>query len=348
MGGGIPDDRGDCSHTDENGNVVKDNWCYHYREGIAWTNVYLSNIAPGECETVAGAPDCAKVWSKDSVVSEKSFWCGVVGNDQEDTLYDSWDQDCASSLAKFGAPGVKYQYVYFVKNTRSTPETTLYRGAWERFTGGANPQTNCDATCAANLAAAADSDTTDRASVLLAIAEPTGPNYATTRNEKALAISEIEVIAKETVSELLADLRVPVDETLVIKKYVNDACLQGMDGVGQNTEATDKALFSKNDIVDIVTEVEADDHTDESINKLIEKMLGPDRTDFLNGLIDKKQASPDRTTKIKELIDKKQGPSRTTKIQEIVKNMKIWDSRTTEIVNILEKSIDDHIRDVLS
>merc|ERR1711998_378234 len=378
--GGIPDNRGDCSHTDENGNVVKDNWCYHYREGIAWTNVYLSNIAPSEGEDVQGAgTDCAKVWSKDSVVSEKSFWCGVVGNDQEDTLYDSWDQDCASSLAKFGAPGVKYQYVYFVKNTRSTSETTLYRGAYERFTGGANPQTNCDATCAANLAAAADSDTTDRASVLLAIAEPTGPNYATTRNEKALAISEIEVIAKETVSELLADLRVPVDEALVIKKYVNDACLQGMDGVGQNTEATDKALFSKKDIVDIVTEVEADDHTDESINKLIEKMLGPDRTDFLNGLIDKKQASPDRTTKIKEivknmnvwdsriaeindLIDKKQGPSRTTKIQEIVKNMKIWDSRTTEIVNILEKfdtnssggvsvlrkSIDDHIRDVLS
>merc|ERR1711998_568048 len=241
-----------------------------------------------------------------------------------------------------------YQYVYFVKNTRSTPETTLYRGAWERFTGGANPQTNCDATCAANLAAAADSDTTDRASVLLAIAEPTGPNYATTRNEKALAISEIEVIAKETVSELLADLRVPVDETLVIKKYVNDACLQGMDGVGQNTEATDKALFSKNDIVDIVTEVEADDHTDESINKLIEKMLGPDRTTKIKEIVKNMNVWDSRIAEINDLIDKKQGPSRTTKIQEIVKNMKIWDSRTTEIVNILEKSIDDHIRDVLS
>merc|ERR1712022_98158 len=128
------------------------------------------------------------------------------------------------------------------------------------------------------------------------------------------------VIAKETVSELLADLRVPVDETLVIKKYVNDACLQGMDGVGQNTEATDKALFSKNDIVDIVTEVEADDHTDESINKLIKKMLGPDRTDFLNGL-----------------IDKKQGPDRTTKIQEIVKNMNVLYSRIAEINDLIDK-----------
>merc|ERR1711988_608219 len=248
--GGIPDDRGDCSHTDENGNVVKDNWCYHYREGIAWTNVYLSNIAPSECETVAGAPDCAKVWSKDSVVSEESFWCGVVGNDQEDTLYDSWDQDCASSLAKFGAPGVKYQYVYFVKNTQSTPETTLYRGAWERFTGGANPQTNCDATCAANLAAAADDNTTSRASVLVAIAEPTSQNYATTRNEKALAISEIEIIAKETVSELLADLRMPVDEGSVLRKYVNDACLQNIEGMDSNTNSGwgDQKLWSKEEL----------------------------------------------------------------------------------------------------
>merc|ERR1711998_540911 len=250
--GGIPDDRGDCSHTDENGNVVKDNWCYHYREGIAWTNVYLSNIAPSECEDVQGVgTDCAKVWSKDSVVSEKSFWCGVVGNDQEDTLYDSWDQDCASSLAKFGAPGMKYQYVYFVKNTQSTLETTLYRGAWERFNGGANPQTNCDDTCAANLAAAADDNTTSRASLLLAIAEPTSQNYDTTRAEKALAISEIEIIAKETVSELLADLRMPVDEGSVLRKYVNDACLQninGMDMDSVNKGWKDQKLWSKEEL----------------------------------------------------------------------------------------------------
>jgi len=86
--------------------------------------------------------------------------------------------------------------------------------------------------------------------LLLAIAEPTSQNYETTRAEKALAISEIEIIAKETVSELLADLRMPVDEGSVLRKYVNDACLQGIEGMDSNINSGwgDQRLWSKEEL----------------------------------------------------------------------------------------------------
>lgn len=224
---GTPDNKDTCSHMvpviDDQGNVKidsngtevleekKDQGCYHYIEGIAWTQVYLSNKDPQNCVN----RDCSSVFSKDSIVNEDSFWCGAVGNNGEDTLYDSWDQDCGESLSKFSKE--KYQYVYLVKNTRvEQVSDTLFRGAWNE---------NCDEACQLQL----DSlEGTNRIDYLKGIVEPLQVKYnEIARTQKALAIAEVEIIAKETVSELLADLRNPKGQVAFLNRHIDSACLLG-------------------------------------------------------------------------------------------------------------------------